>query len=92
MELLAAVDHAAVDEAGGDRRQLAGDGGQHRLVEQRETLVDAAQPDEAVALLVHGEREQVGVAEAAADLGAVGRAGATDLGVAARRSVSSSRR
>ena len=81
VELPAAVDHAAVDEARGNRRHLAGDGGQHGLVEQRQPFLDAALPDEAVTLLVDGEREQVGVAEAAADLGAVGRAGAAGLRV-----------
>jgi hypothetical protein len=82
VQLPAAVDHAAVDEAGRDRRHLAGDDGHHRLVEQRQALLGGAQPDEAQALLVDGEREEVRVAEAPPDLGALGRAGTAGLRIA----------
>ena len=49
---------------GGDRH--------HGLVQQPETLLDPPLPDQDVALLVHGEGEQVRIAEALADLGGLG--------------------
>ena len=64
VDLLAALDDGAVDEAGRDRRQLAGRHGDHRLVEQREAGLDVAAADAHDALLVHRDREQVGVSEA----------------------------
>ena len=67
--LLAEADHAAVDDAGEHRRELAAGGGEHGLVEERETLRDPPQPDQNAALLVYGEAEQVLVVEALADLG-----------------------
>ena len=46
----------------------------------REALLDPALPDERVALLVHGQGDQVGVAEALADRGGLGRGGLRGLG------------
>ena len=66
--LLAARDHAAVDDARDDRRELAGDRRDHRLVEQREPVPHAPVLHEHLALRVEREREQVGVAELLADL------------------------
>ncbi len=65
--LLAAGDHAAVDEPGGDRRELARGGRQHRLVEQAETGLRAPLADQGEALLVDGERQQVRLTEALGD-------------------------
>ena len=64
---LAAEDHAAVDEAAGDRRQLARGDRHHRLVQQREPLLRAAQHDQVRAARLGAEREQVRVAEALPD-------------------------
>ena len=40
--LLAARDHAAVDDAGDDRRDLVGGDADHRLVQEPEAFVDAS--------------------------------------------------
>ena len=64
VRILAGEDHAAVDDAAHDRRQLAACHRYHRLVEQAQPLFDAVELDEQMPLGVHGEREQVAVAEA----------------------------
>ena len=66
-QLLAAGEHAAVEEARDDGRELAVDDGDHRLVDAGEPLRHAALADQREALLVRGEGEQVGVAEARGD-------------------------
>ena len=60
-------DRVAEDGAGDDRRQLLRGDRHHRLVHQPEALGDAAVPDEGVALLHHGERDQISIAEPRAD-------------------------
>ena len=65
--VLASQDHAAVDDPRDDRGELAGGDRHHRLVQQRQALLGAPEPDQDVALLVCGEGEQVRVAEALAD-------------------------
>ena len=65
--VLAGEDHAAVDDPGDDRGELAGGDRHHRLVQQPQALLDAPEPDQDVALLVGGEREQVRVAVTLAD-------------------------
>ena len=84
IRVLAGEDHAAVDDAGDDRRELAGGDRHHRLVEQPQALLDAPAPDQDVALLVGGEREQVRVAEALADRRGLGGGRGGRLEVAAR--------
>ena len=59
VDLLAGRDHAAVDEAGGDRRQLAGRDRDHGLVEQPETFPDLPVADQHVALAVQGEGDEI---------------------------------
>jgi hypothetical protein len=68
VHVAAALDHRAVDEPRGDRRQLAGRDRHHRLVEQREPRLDLAATEAYAALLVDRDRQQVGVAEALAGL------------------------
>ena len=63
---LTGEDHAAVDDAGDDRRQLAGRSREHRLVEQPEALARPPRLDQDVPLRVRSEAEQVAVAEALA--------------------------
>ena len=82
--VLASQDHAAIDDPGGDRGELAGGDRHHRLVEQRQTLLEAPEPDQDVALLVGGEGEQVRVAEALADRRRLCRGCGGRLEVAAR--------
>src|SRR5581483_446135 len=67
--LLAARDHPAVHDSRDHRRELAGGRGEHRLVEQREPLPEALLADAREPLRVHGEREEVAVAEALRDPG-----------------------
>ena len=68
VHLLAREDDAAVDDPDDDRRELLGGDGDHRLVEQGETLSYPSVPDQHVALPVDREREQVAVLEAFADV------------------------
>src|SRR5204863_6113707 len=56
----------------------------HGLIEQPEPFAAPAVANEDVALSVNGEREQIGVAEALADLGCCGRRGGRALPVALR--------
>ena len=64
--VLTGQDHAAVDDPRDDRGELACGDSHHRLVESPRPSL-GARPDQDVALLVGGEREQVRVAEALAD-------------------------
>ena len=80
--LLAARDHAAVDDAGEDRRDLAGGDRDHRLVEQRQALRRRALSDASQTLDVHRDREELCVAEPLADLGGPGRGVVRGLEVA----------
>ena len=66
---LAAVDHAAVDQTGHHRRQLAGRDRDHRLVEQREPLLDPAHLEERPPLHVPRGGDQVTIAETSAEAG-----------------------
>src|SRR6059058_1216378 len=84
VDLLARQDHAAVDDAGDDRRERFGRDRHHRLVQQAEPLPNAAVSDEDVALDVNGERKQVGIGEALADFGCRGGRGGCALPVAFR--------
>jgi hypothetical protein len=59
-------DRVAVHEAGDNRRQLARDDRDHRLVEEPQPGLDAAPSYQRVTLLLRHERDQVGVAEALA--------------------------
>ena len=63
----AAHDHAAVDEAVDDRRQLARGDRDHRLVEQREPFGDPPALDQQDADVLRRQREQVRVAGALAE-------------------------
>ena len=72
VHLMAAVDHAAIDQPRDDRRQLVRRRLDHRLVQLPETLLDPPQPDQGATLIHQGEREEVGVAET---LGGLGRGG-----------------
>ncbi len=74
VDVVAALDHAAVDDPGDHRRQLVRRHGDHRLVEQRQALVDPSPLDQRGALGVEREREQVGVAETLADRRGLGAA------------------
>jgi len=60
-------DRVAVDRAGDDRRQLLRGDGHHRLVHEQQAVVHPALPDERVAVLHHGERREVSIAEPLAD-------------------------
>ena len=63
----AGEDDAAVDDPRDDRGQLAGRDRHHRLVEQPEPVLAAAESDQDMSLLVRREGEQVCVAVLAAD-------------------------
>ena len=65
--LLAPVDHAAVDDAGDDRRELAGGHGHHRLVQEPDPTVELSEPHEVVPLVDEGECQEVGIAVALGD-------------------------
>ena len=59
----------AIDQAGDDRRQLPGGHRHHDLVDESQAFPGPALPDECVALLLHGEGDEVSIAEALADRG-----------------------
>ena len=84
VRVLAGEDHAAVDDPGDDRRELARGHRDHRLVQQPQAFAESPEPDQDVALLVGGEGEQVRVAEALSDRGGLARGGGSRLPVAAR--------
>ena len=69
VDLLTALDHAAIDEPGDERGQLARGDRDHRLVEQREARLALPELRQGAAMLMARERDQVGVAEALADAG-----------------------
>jgi hypothetical protein len=81
--IVARQDHAAVDDPGDDRGQLARGHGNHRFVEQPQPLVEAPELDQDLALLMGGKSEQVGIAEALPDRGSVAGGGGSRLPVAA---------
>ena len=70
--LLAAGDHAAVDDAGHDWRYEVGRDPGHRLVHEPQAVFDRPLPDPSDALRVESDRGEVGVAEALGDLDRVG--------------------
>ena len=67
VHLLAREDHAAVDETGDDRRELARRQRHHRLVEERQALGDPAARRQHLALCMSREGEEIRVAEAPSD-------------------------
>ena len=69
VDLVAPLDDAAVDEARDQGRHLAGDDGDHRLVQQGEPFVDAVQLQEGPPLQVATVGGQVQLTVARADLG-----------------------
>lgn len=82
VDLPAGVDHAAVDQAGEQRRdQLAGDHRDHGLVQQRRAFRDAPLPDPGPALRVQREGDQVDVGAPLTDLRDGGRGAIRRLGV-----------
>jgi hypothetical protein len=68
-DLLAGVQHRAVDRADHDRGELAGDHRHHGLVERGHGFAHPAQPHQGAAQDVQRERDQVGVASVPADPG-----------------------
>jgi hypothetical protein len=68
-DLLACLDHRAVDDPGDDHRNLARRDGDHGLVEQRHALSGLTQPDRSLPPAKPGESHQIQVAETLADLG-----------------------
>src|SRR5262249_20061357 len=56
---LTARQHAAVDQAGDGRREIAAGGGDHRFVEKGEARIDAPRSQERAALLGAREGDQV---------------------------------
>ena len=84
VRLLAAVDQAAIDETGDDRRQLARERRDHGLVQLAEALLHPLLPDQIGALLHQGDREQIRIAETRGDLGRRGGGGAGGLQIARR--------
>jgi hypothetical protein len=81
-QLLARLDHGAVDAPDHTRRDLSGLDGDHRLVQQRHALDGLPQPQQRPATADPGERHQVPVAEAVADLGGLTEGGVRGRGVA----------
>ena len=67
IDLSAGIDHAAVHQPRHDRKQLAGDDGEHRLVQALETGDDVALIDERAALHVARRRHQVRVSKRLSD-------------------------
>ena len=82
LDALAAVDHAAVDETGHHRRELAGRDRDHRLVEKRESLLEAPHLEERPSLDVACGGDQVTLAEASAEAGRLVGARASALQLA----------
>ena len=68
-DLLARLDHAAIDGPGDHLRYLVRRDGDHRLVEQGHSLDDPSLRDQRPALNVAGDRHQLDVTEPIADLG-----------------------
>ena len=68
VDVLAREDDAAVDDAAGDRRNLAHRDGNHRLIQQSKAFAQLAVPHEEFPLHMCGERREICVSEAMADL------------------------
>ena len=66
-EVQAGIQHAAVDDAGEERVELARDHGGHRLVEPGDPLADPADIDQQTPLRMDRHRRQVQIAELPAD-------------------------
>ena len=79
---LAERDRVAVHDPRGTRRELTGDDGDHRLVHQPQAVLDAAEADEGVPLLVDCEGEEIPVTEARRDRGRLRRRIVRRFGVA----------
>jgi hypothetical protein len=73
IRVLAAQNHAAIDQTADDRRQLPRGDRYHRLVQQPETFLDPPVFDQEDALRLYGQGEQVSIAETLADLSDFGR-------------------
>ena len=71
--LLARLDHAAIDRTGDHRRHLVRSHRDHRLVEHRHSLHDPSLGDQGASLDVAGERYQVDLTEPPAELGGLTR-------------------
>jgi hypothetical protein len=83
IHFLTAHDHAAIDHTGDDGRQFPRGDRHHGFIKQPEALLDPPLLDQRVPLLVHGEREQVLITEALADLGSIGCRSVSGLPVTA---------
>ena len=81
-DLLARLDHGAVDDPGHGRRHLVGFHGDHHLVQQRQAGGGLAQREHRPAKAEPAQRNQVRVAEALADLGRLVEGGGGGGGVA----------
>ncbi len=81
-DLLATGDDAAIDQAGEEWRQSAAGDRQHGLVEKRHALGDPPLAEQRPAMEVAGEGDEIGVVEAVADLGGLGRRPARSLEIA----------
>jgi hypothetical protein len=81
-DLLADLDHTAVDDAGGDRRYLARGHGQHGFVEDGQPRMGISQADECPSLGLAGHDHEIGIRVLGADLGSL-REGGTRAGVVA---------
>ncbi len=65
-------DHAAIDDARRDRRQLSRNHGHHCLVEEGKPLLHSARLDQHQPLSVSRERESIGISEPLGDRGGLG--------------------
>src|SRR5215213_2643515 len=79
VRVLAAQDHAAIDQTADDRRQLPRSDRYHRLIQQSETLLDTPVFDQEDALRLYGQGEQIIIAKTLADLGGFGRDSSSGL-------------
>ena len=68
IRILAARYHTAIDQTTDDRRELPFCDSHHRLVERPEPLHEASHVDKEDALRLHGQGEQILIAETLADL------------------------
>ena len=82
VHLLTDLDHAAVDHAGHQRRQLARGDGDHRFVQQREALPDLPLLHANPPLQVADAGDQVRIPAALADRGGLSRGRVCSLAVA----------
>ena len=84
-DLLAVLDHRAVDDPDAERRHLAGRDGDHDLVKQRHALRGLSRSDQRLAEAEPAERDQLRVAEALADPGGLVEGSVGRRGVALAR-------